>query len=31
MLEIKYMQYEDKNFWFSLDTHISEKEFNIKV
>lgn len=31
MMEIKYMQYEDRNFWFSLGTHITEKEYNNKV
>lgn len=31
MMKIKYVQYEDKEFWFSLDTHISEKEYNNKV
>lgn len=31
MIKIKPVQYEDKEFWFSLDTHISEKEYNKKV
>lgn len=31
MIKIKYVQYEDKEFWFSLDPHISEKEYNNKV
>lgn len=31
MLEVKYMQYEDKDFWLNLDIHISENEYNNKV
>lgn len=31
MIKIKYMKYEDRNFWFSLDTHITEREYNNKV
>lgn len=31
MIKIRYVKYEDKDFWFSLDTHISEKEYNNKV
>ncbi len=31
MLEINYVTEEDKDFWFSLDKHISESEFLLKV
>lgn len=31
MIKIKHMQYEDKEFWFSLNTHISESEYKNKV
>ncbi len=25
--EIRYMQMDDKEFWYSLDRHLSEEEF----
>ena len=28
MIEIRYVQIKDKEFWFSLDKHMSEQEFN---
>lgn len=31
MVEIRYVRTEDKDFWFSLDKHLSEKEFENKV
>lgn len=31
MIEIRYIQLKDKEFWFNLDKHLSLKEFNIKV
>ena len=31
MIEIRYVRIEDKDFWFSLDKHLSEKEFENKV
>ena len=31
MIEIRYVRLEDKEFWFSLDKHLSEQEFNNKV
>ena len=31
MLEIRYVQLGDKDFWYSLDRHLPEKEFNNKV
>ena len=31
MLTIRSIQMEDKDFWFKLDEHISEKEFENKV
>jgi GNAT superfamily N-acetyltransferase len=31
MFEIRYVRLEDKGFWFSLDKHLSEQEFNNKV
>ena len=27
MIEIRAVQLEDKEFWYSLDRHLSEKEF----
>lgn len=30
-IEIRYVQDSDKEFWFSLDKHLSEKEFDKKV
>ena len=31
MLEIRYVQSEDKEFWYSLDKHLPEQEFYNKV
>ena len=31
MLNMRYAQVEDKEFWFGLDKHLSEKEFITKV
>ncbi len=31
MLEIRYMQSSDKEFWYSLDRHLPETEFENKV
>ena len=31
MAEIRYMQMDDKDFWYSLDNHLLEKEFENKV
>lgn len=31
MTEIRYVQSEDKKFWYSLDKHLPEKEFDKKV
>lgn len=31
MLEIRYVQIEDKEFWYSLDRHLSEQEFIRKI
>ena len=31
MIEIRYIHRDDKEFWFSLDKHLSEPEFNNKV
>ena len=31
MLEIKYATKQDKAFWFTLDTHLSESEFERKI
>ena len=31
MIEIRYVRLEDKEFWFSLDKHLSEHEFYNKV
>ena len=31
MLEIRYVQLEDKGFWYSLDKHLPEQEFDSKV
>lgn len=31
MLEIRYVQIEDKDFWYSLDGHLPEREFINKV
>ena len=31
MIEIRYVEDKDKNFWFSLDKHLPESEFDKKV
>jgi len=31
MISIRYVQEEDKNFWFKLDKHLSETEFEKKI
>jgi len=31
MLSIRYVQKEDREFWYSLDKHLPEKEFENKV
>ena len=31
MAEIRYVQPEDKEFWYSLDKHLSEQEFHNKI
>lgn len=31
MFKIRYASEADKPFWFSLDTHLSESEFDLKV
>lgn len=31
MIEIRYMQETDKTFWYQLDKHLPEKEFENKV
>ena len=31
MIEIKYVEDSDKEFWYSLDKHLPEAEFNKKV
>lgn len=31
MSEIRYMQMDDKEFWYSLDRHLSEEEFQNKI
>ena len=31
MIEITYAAMDDKNFWYTLDRHLSEKEFENKV
>ena len=30
MIEIRYVKLEDKEFWYSLDKHLSEQEFMIR-
>ena len=30
MLEIKYVEAKNKDFWYSLDKHLSEKELDKK-
>ena len=31
MFEIRYANREDKSFWFTLDEHMSEDEFTLKI
>lgn len=31
MTKIKYVEMSDKEFWFTLDRHLPEKEFETKV
>ncbi len=31
MIKIKYVEQKDRSFWFSLDKHLSEAEFDNKV
>lgn len=31
MIEIRYVQSEDREFWYSLDKHLPEQEFDNKV
>lgn len=31
MIDIRYVQLEDKKFWYRLDKHLPEQEFNQKV
>ena len=31
MIEIRYVQSDDKDFWYSLDRHLPEREFDNKV
>ena len=31
MIEIRYVKLEDKDFWYSLDKHLPEVEFEKKV
>ena len=31
MVEIRYVRQEDKGFWYSLDRHLQEQEFESKV
>ncbi len=31
MTEIRYVQSKDKEFWYSLDKHLTEQEFYNKV
>lgn len=31
MSEIRYMQMDDKEFWYSLDRHLSEEELRNKI
>jgi hypothetical protein len=30
MIEIRYVKLEDKDFWYSLDKHLPEEEFEKK-
>lgn len=31
MYQVRYVQADDKEFWYSLDKHLSEKEFENKI
>ena len=31
MFKIKYAEIQDKSFWFTLDRHLSESEFELKI
>lgn len=31
MIEIRYIEEKDKEFWYSLDRHLPEEEFHRKV
>ena len=31
MIEIRYVQMSDREFWYSLDKHLPKQEFNNKV
>ena len=31
MIEIRYVQQKDKEFWYSLDKHLPESEFENKI
>lgn len=31
MIKIRYVQIEDKEFWYSLDKHLPEIEFDNKI
>lgn len=31
MIKIRYLNISDKEFWYSLDKHLSDKEFKNKV
>ena len=31
VVEIRYVQLEDKEFWYSLDRHLPEQEFDKKI
>ena len=31
MVEIRYVQLDDKEFWYSLDRHLPEQEFDKKI
>jgi len=31
MFEIKYVSENDKSFWFTLDRHLDENEFELKI
>lgn len=31
MIEVRNVQFSDKQFWYSLDKHLPETEFDLKV